>query len=80
MPDSLETTFNQYAVIISRIGDLDKKIDKIDNQMETALHDHEQRLRVLESRLALFVSLGIIVIVVAVSIAYLLALLTRGAP
>ena len=76
MPEP-ELTFNQYTVIIFRITELDKKLDKIDAQVAVAMVDHEKRLRTLESRLTLIVSLGMVSLLLAVGIGYLIA---RGIP
>ena len=76
MADQNGTTFNQYSVITAKLAELDRKIDKLDLQISNILDDHEQRLRQVETRIILTISLGLGVLVASVIITWLIA---RGA-
>lgn len=49
MPDDTNLDFSQYSVLMGKVEELSKKIDKLDQRVNGAIGDHEERLRALES-------------------------------
>jgi hypothetical protein len=82
--DPKAMSFDQFSVISQQLRQFDKqldilgvqlnqKIDRLDTKIDEKLEDHEDRLRTLESRIALTISVGMGLLMIAILATWFIA-------